>query len=144
MGRKPAELTGLEFEIMQVIWKRGASSTGDVQEAFGRKLAYTTVQTVLNTLHRKGKLQRVLDGRAYIYRASLTESRAVTGAVRHLVDRIFGGSSEELVMTLLRSREIDPERIAELSRMVEEGRGEDPQESPVVMPSETRGKKGGA
>jgi BlaI family penicillinase repressor len=144
MGRKPAELTGLEFEIMQVIWKRGASSTGEVQEALGRKLAYTTVQTVLNTLHRKGKLERALDGRAFIYRASLTESRAVSAAVRNLVDRIFGGSSEELVMTLLRSREIDPERIAELSRMVEADRDEDPQETPVAKPLVKHGKKGGA
>jgi BlaI family penicillinase repressor len=144
MGKKPADLTGLEFEIMQVIWKRGASSTGEVQETLGRKLAYTTVQTVLNTLHRKGKLRRALDGRAYIYRASLTESRAVTAAVRQLVDRIFGGSSEELVMTLLRSREIDPERIAELSRMVEETREEDAPESSAAAPGEKRGKKGGA
>ena len=141
MGKQPADLTGLEFEIMQVIWRRGASSTGEVQESLGRKLAYTTVQTVLNTLHRKGKLRRALDGRAYIYRASLTESHAVTAAVRQLVDRIFGGSSDELVMTLLRSREIDPERIAELSRMVEQSRDED---GDPPAPAPKRGKKGGA
>jgi predicted transcriptional regulator len=144
MGKKPAELTGLEFEIMQVIWRRGASSTGDVQEALGRKLAYTTVQTVLNTLHRKGKLRRALDGRAYVYRATVTESGAVTVAVRNLVDKLFGGSSEELVMTLLRSRDIDPERIAELSRRVEEDREEDAPARRSAMPRDTRGKKGGA
>ena len=144
MGKQPADLTGLEFEIMQVIWKRGASSTGEVQESLGRKLAYTTVQTVLNTLHRKGKLRRSLNGRAYIYRASLTESHAVTAAVRQLVDRIFGGSSDELVMTLLRSREIDPGRIAELSRMVEESRDDEGDAASTEAPAPKRGKKGGA
>lgn len=131
MGKKRGELTGLEFEIMQVVWKRGASTTADVQEGLDRRLAYTTVQTVLNALHGKGKLRRELSGRAYVYSASLTEARAVTTAVRDLVDRIFGGSSEELVMSLLRSREIDPERITELSRRVEAEPDEEPEENPA-------------
>jgi BlaI family penicillinase repressor len=129
---------------MQVIWRRGAGSTGDVQEALGRKLAYTTVQTVLNTLHRKGKLRRALDGRAYVYRATVTESGAVMVAVRNLVDKLFAGSSEELVMTLLRSRDIDPDRIAELSRRVEEDREEEAPARQSAQRRDTRGKKGRA
>ena len=120
MAKKADGLTRLELELMQVIWKRGASSVGDVQNGLDRELAYTTVQTVLNTLYRKGKLRRRLDGRAYIYSASVTEAKALRHAVRDLVDRMFGGSSEELVMSLIKSREIDPERIARLSRQMEQ------------------------
>ena len=119
MGKKGEGLTPLELELMQVIWRRGASSVGEVQGGLRRELAYTTVQTVLNTLHRKGKLRRKLDGRAFVYSAAVTEQRALRHAVRDLVDRMFGGSSEELVMTLVKSREVDPERIARLSRELE-------------------------
>lgn len=112
-------LTRLELAIMQVIWKRGISSVSDVQEGLDQKLAYTTVQTMLNILCRKGKLKRKLQGRAYIYSAAVTEDKALRHAVRDLIDRMFGGSSEELVMSLIKNREIDPQRIAELSRMIE-------------------------
>ncbi len=112
-------LTRLELEIMQVIWKRGASNVAEVQQGMGRALAYTTVQTVLNTLHRKAKLKRRLDGRAFVYTAAVTESKALKYAVRDLVDRMFGGSSEELVMSLIKSREVDLGRLAELSQRVD-------------------------
>jgi predicted transcriptional regulator len=120
MMKKAKGLTRLELEIMQVLWKRGASNVSEVQDGMGRELAYTTVQTVLNTLHRKGKLRRKLDGRAYVYSAAVTEANALRHAVRDLVDRMFGGSSEELVLSLIKSREIDPERIARMSRELDQ------------------------
>ncbi len=116
-------LTKLELQIMQVIWRHGASTVSAVQEALPQDLAYTTVQTMLNILHRKGKLRRELHGRAFTYAATVTEAKASTHAVRDLVDRMFGGSSEELVMSLIKSRQIDAKKIAELSkRLAEEER----------------------
>jgi predicted transcriptional regulator len=118
--REKAVLTKLELQIMQVIWKRGASTVSAVQEGLEQDLAYTTVQTMLNILLRKGKLKRELQGRAFTYSATVTEAKASTHAVRDLVDRMFGGSSEELVMSLIKSRQIDPKKIAELSKRLEE------------------------
>jgi BlaI family penicillinase repressor len=114
-------LTKLELQIMQVIWRRGASLVADVQEGLEQELAYTTVQTVLNILVRKGKLKRELEGRAFAYSSAVSEEKALGTAVRDLVDRMFGGSSEELVMSLIKSRQIDAKKIAELSRRLEEG-----------------------
>jgi predicted transcriptional regulator len=86
------------------------------------------VQTMLNVLQRKGRVRRTLKGRAFTYRAVVSEEKVLGHAVRDLVDRMFGGSSEELVMSLIKSREIDPEKIADLSRRMaadeEEGRDE--------------------
>jgi predicted transcriptional regulator len=115
-------LTKLELQIMQVIWRRGTSNVAEVQEALEQTLAYTTVQTMLNILCRKGKLKRKLHGRAYEYSAAVSEARASGHALRDLVDRMFGGSSEELVMSLIKTRQIDPKRIAELTRRLEEER----------------------
>jgi predicted transcriptional regulator len=121
--REKSVLTKLELQIMQVIWKRGASTVSAVQQGLAQDLAYTTVQTMLNILHRKGKLKRELHGRAFAYSATVTEAKASTHAVRDLVDRMFGGSSEELVMSLIKSRQIDPKKIAELSKRLEEEEG---------------------
>ncbi|HEY3990275.1 MAG TPA: BlaI/MecI/CopY family transcriptional regulator [Acidobacteriaceae bacterium] len=117
--RETPALTKLELQIMQVIWKLGASSVSEVQKGLRQPLAYTTVQTMLNILERKGKLRRKLRGRAYLYSATVTEAKASRHAVRDLVDRVFGGSADELVMSLIKSRQIDPKRIAELSRRLE-------------------------
>jgi len=122
MGEQDKEgLTKLELQIMQVIWRRGTSNVGDVQEGLEQQLAYTTVQTMLNILHRKGKLKRKLNGRAYEYSATVTEAKALSHALRDMVDRMFGGSSEELVMSLIKSKQLDAKKIAELSRRLEEG-----------------------
>ena len=113
-------LTKLELQIMQAIWRLGPSNVAAVQQALSQELAYTTVQTMLNILERKGKLKRTLRGRAFVYAATVSEAKASTHAVRDLVDRMFGGSSEDLVMSLLKSRQIDPQKIAELTRRLEE------------------------
>jgi predicted transcriptional regulator len=126
MGDREKEtLTKLELQIMQVIWRLGVSNVSAVQAGLEQQLAYTTVQTMLNILLRKGKLKRKLNGRAYVYSAVVTEANASGHAVRVLVDRMFGGSSEELVMSLIKSRQIDVKKIAELSNRLEvEGGGE--------------------
>ena len=115
MSTRKTGLTRLELKIMQVIWKRGNSTVSAVQAELRPPLAYTTVQTVLNILERKGKLQRELDGRAYVYSAKVSEEKALGQSLGDLIDRMFGGSSEELVMSLLKSRQIDAKRLAKLT-----------------------------
>jgi predicted transcriptional regulator len=114
--RDPETLTKLELQIMQAIWSLGASTVADVQAALEQQLAYTTVQTMLNILERKGKLKRKLKGRAFIYAAVVSEDKASGHALRDLVDRMFGGSSEELVMSLVKSRQLDAKTLASISR----------------------------
>jgi predicted transcriptional regulator len=121
--REKTVLTKLELQIMQVIWKNGAGTVTAVQGGLEQQLAYTTVQTMLNILHRKGKLKRELRGRAFEYSATVTEAKASIHAVRDLVDRMFGGSSEDLVMSLIKSRQVDPKKIAELSKRLDEEEG---------------------
>ncbi len=125
MGGSSAKsgLTKLELRIMQVIWKRGSSTVAEVQAAMRPPLAYTTVQTVLNILERKGKLNRALEGRAFVYAAKVSEEKAYGQSLRDLIDRMFGGSSEELVMSLLKSRQIDAKRLAKLTEQFSREKG---------------------
>ena len=125
MGKGSREtLTKLELQIMQVLWREGTCNVNAVLAGMNQPLAYTTVQTMLNILEKKGKVKRKLRGRAFEYTAIVTEARATGNAVRDLVDRMFGGSSEELVMSLIKSRQIDAKTIAELTRRLEEERSD--------------------
>ena len=124
MNRKRArrDFTPLELEIMQALWTTGPANVAAVQEALARRppLAYTTVQTVLNILERKGKVKRALKGRAYEYAPAVTRQRAARAAVRDLIDRLFGGSAESLVMSLIEQRHLTPAKLAELNRLLAE------------------------
>ena len=123
MVRKRArqEFTPLELEIMSVLWTSGPANVAAVQEALpgSRPLAYTTVQTMLNILHRKGKVKRVLKGRAFEYAPAVSRERAARAAVRELIDRLFGGSAESLVMSLVEQRHLTPATLAKLKRLVD-------------------------
>ena len=122
MTRKTADpLTPLELEIMKVLWESGPAAVQTVQEHLApeRKLAYNTVQTMLNVLHRKGKVRRELQGRAYVYEPVVSRAQAAGQAVGDLVSRMFGGSAESLVLSLVEARHLTPEKLAELSALVD-------------------------
>ena len=104
---KSERLTPLELEIMQVLWDTGPANVQTVQQRLERELAYTTVQTMLNILHRKGKVKRTLKDRAYFYRPAVSRSHVVRHALSDLVEHLFGGSVESLVMSLVETRHLD-------------------------------------
>jgi BlaI family transcriptional regulator, penicillinase repressor len=124
MPRRPSTgLTPLELEIMQVLWRQGPSAVQQVQEELGRPLAYNTVQTMLNVLLRKGRVRRERQERAYVYAPALTRVQAMRHAVQDLVQRMFEGSPEDLVMSLIETRQLTPERVERLAALVNERKG---------------------
>ena len=123
MRRKRAarQLTPFELEIMKVLWETGGATVQVVRDRLeGQpRPAYTTVQTMLNVLHRKGKAKRMLKGKSYVYSPAISKEGAVGHAIRDLLDRLFGGSAEDLVMTLVRDRHLTPEKLAKLKDFIE-------------------------
>ena len=119
--KSSSQLTPLELRIMQVLWENGASTVQAVQEKLpGESLAYTTVQTMLNVLQRKGRVKRSLVGKAYEYRPVLSRERALREAAGDLLDRMFGGSVDALLMSLVKSRQIDGTKLAKLQKLIDE------------------------
>ncbi|PYT32162.1 MAG: CopY family transcriptional regulator [Acidobacteria bacterium] len=119
--RKNSEqsLTPLELQIMNVLWETGAANVQTVQAHLqGRNLAYTTVQTMLNVLNRKGKVKRQLKDRAYMYRPVLSRKKAVTQAVGEMLNRFFGGSADGLVLSLLEMRHLTPEKLVQIQKVL--------------------------
>jgi predicted transcriptional regulator len=122
--RKTERLTPLELEIMEVLWETGAANVQTVQQRLKRELAYTTVQTMLNILHRKGKVKRALKDRAYFYKPAVSRRQVVRQAVNDLVEHLFGGSVENLVMSLVETRHLTPEKMDRLNELLKEAEGE--------------------
>jgi BlaI family penicillinase repressor len=126
MSRPPSPgLTPLELEIMKVLWREGPASVQAVQEQLGprRKLAYNTVQTMLNVLCRKGRVRRRRHDRAYHYAATFTRLQAIRETLGDLVQRLFEGSPEELVMSLIQTRQLTTEKVERLVALVEKKKG---------------------
>jgi BlaI family penicillinase repressor len=117
-GNTKQALTPLELEIMQVLWQAGPSTVNEVRPQLKADLAYNTVQTMLNILLRKGKVKRVQEGRAFRYRAAVDRRRATGSAVQDLVLRMFGGSPEALLLSMVESRQIGPKELERLNKMV--------------------------
>ena len=125
-------LTPLELEIMQVLWDEGPSTVADVAPRLKAELAYTTVQTMLGVLLRKGKVKRIQEGNAYRYHPVVSRERASGNAIEDLLRRMFGGSAEALLMSMVEARHISPrelnrlaERLAETERKSAKGKNKE-------------------
>ncbi len=122
-------LTPLELQIMQILWQDGPATVNEVRPKLKAALAYTTVQTMLNVLLRKGKVKRVQEGRAFRYRAAVDQKRATGSAVQDLVRRMFGGSPEALLMAMVESRQIGPKELERLNQMIAAAEKKSPENS---------------
>jgi predicted transcriptional regulator len=114
------QLPPMELAIMQVLWEKGPSTVQEVQEQLAGTPAYTTVQTILNIMTQKGRTRRTLRGKAYVYRAALSRELAMGSAVHDLVERMFGGSVETLLMNLMKTEKVDEETWKRLKRAIAE------------------------
>jgi BlaI family penicillinase repressor len=119
--RKTKPLTPVELEIMKVLWEAGPATVQAVRERLPGepRSAYTTVQTMLNVLYRKGKVRRALKGKAYEYAPAVTREGATGHAMRDIIDRLFAGSAEDLVLSLVEQHQLTPERLAALHRLLD-------------------------
>jgi BlaI family transcriptional regulator, penicillinase repressor len=115
-------LTPQELELMKIVWQKGQATVRDVYETLleHRKIAYTTVMTMMRVLEKKGyvKTQRV--NRAYVYRPARPQRQVVRSMVREFVDRVFNGSAQPLLVHLVEDRRLSPEEVEELERLIRE------------------------
>ena len=122
MRKKSRILTEQELKIMKVVWELGEATVRQVYEVDlrDRKVAYTTIMTMMKILDEKGYLDKSLDGRAYVYRPTRAKSEVVGVMVDDFVERVFGGAAQSLVLSLLKDRKLSSAELDELSRLVKE------------------------
>lgn len=122
MKPKPTVFTPLELEIMKVVWQRHQTTVRDVYEVLRerRKVAYTTVMTMMGVLEGKGHLKRRRDERAYVYWPARPEAAAMRSMVREFVDRVFDGAAQPLLVQLVKDRRLTRKELEDLAREIEE------------------------
>lgn len=121
----PRLLTPLELQIMEVLWSGGAATVNEVQERLDSTLAYTTVATMLGVLLRKKKVRRVQAGRGYRYEPVISRQAAVGATLTDLVRRVFGGSSDALLMAMVDANQLDADALERAVDLLRQRRAED-------------------
>ena len=119
MRRAATVLTGQELEIMKIVWQRDSATVRDVYEALleRRKVAYTTVMTVMKILEQKKYLKKTLSDRAHVYRPAQPKGKVIGAMVRDFVNRVFDGSAEPLLLHLVEEHSLSREDLAEIAKL---------------------------
>jgi predicted transcriptional regulator len=126
MAHRPSPgLTAVQFEIMGIVWNSpGGASVGEIWEAVsrGRDVARTTVLNLVRRLDRRGWLTRRKRGGVYRYVATIDRDTAAASVAEKFLDEFFGGSTRDLVMSLLGSKRISNAELDELRQLLQRAR----------------------
>jgi BlaI family penicillinase repressor len=114
-----AALTPLQLAVMQVLWARDEASVADVQKGMtGKRLALTTVATLLTRLKQRGLLAHRVEGRQYLYRARISPVAIRQSVTRDLLGSLFHGDVTAFVTQLLDARDLTRDELADLKRLI--------------------------
>ena len=115
-------LGDLQLRILQALWAGGPASVADVHAAVGGDLAYTTVATMLRKMEGRGLVAHREAGRRFIYETAVRQDQVTHGIADRLVDRLFHGSLTGAVSHLLETRDVDPDELENLERLIQHHR----------------------
>jgi len=114
------DLTELQLSILRLLWQRGEATVAELWEALydERRLAQTTVATLVARLQRRGIVARRTRDRQFLYRATITESDVRHSMVSELTERLFAGDRTELVNHLVSASDMSPGDLARLKQIL--------------------------
>jgi predicted transcriptional regulator len=126
-GTIHSALTRRERQIMDILYRRGRATAGEVMADLSGTPNYSTVRTQLRVLEEKGHVRHEEHGLRFVYTPAVPRSSARKSALRHLVDTFFDGSAESAVAALLggegtKLSDQQLDRIADLVKQSKAGR----------------------
>jgi BlaI family penicillinase repressor len=127
MDRQSLDSLGvLQRAVMEIVWRRGEASVHDVLKELGprKKLAYTTVLTVMQKLEKAGWLAHRNEGKSYIYTPTASREEAGAGSVRGFLKRVFEGDAVAMFQHLIRESDLSNEELGELRALIDAKRKE--------------------
>ncbi len=109
-----------EMEILHIVWSKQKVSVAEVHEEIlkTRKVAYTTVMTIMKKLADKGYLTFIKDGVTYIYSPAQPESEVKHGLLKQIVNKVFKGSPLEMVQSLVDNEELSQEERLKIEEII--------------------------
>jgi predicted transcriptional regulator len=126
-SNSPAHLSRRERQIMDIVYRLGRASVGDVMEQLSGEPAYSTVRAQLRVLEEKGHLRHEEHGLRYVYLPKVPRHVVRQSALKHLVDTFFEGSAGKAVAALLGKEgfKISEEELQRISELIEEAKKEE-------------------
>ena len=118
MAKKRLLLGERELEVMKALWKVDRGTVYDVQKTIKGRRAYTTVQTMLNHLERKGLVGHDVEGRTFVYYAKASRDKTLKDHLADLVERVFDGSVQSVLASLGEAEGLSDDELAELKRLM--------------------------
>ena len=120
--RAQSLLTPHELEIMQIVWNHPEVTVRDVYEELRqrRKVAYTTVMTLMHILEKKGHLKKSTAARQHIYKAARPRRQTISALLKDFMDRVFNGSAKPLLVHLVSDGRLSKSEIEELRELLKE------------------------
>lgn len=120
-------LTESQREIMELFWELGDATVSDIHDRVSQKrdVARNTIQTLIVRLEEKGWLRHIEQGRKFIYSAAKPRTRSLGARVSHIIDRMFGGSPEQLVNALLEYRGLSESELQNIREMIDQAESSD-------------------
>lgn len=109
---------------MKVIWKLETATVRQVYETLleRRRIAYTTVMTMMNILEQKGYLKKQQGEKAYVYQPAQPQKQVIRSMVREFVNRVFNGSAEPLLVHLVEDRRLTAQDLEEIRKSIKSAR----------------------
>lgn len=118
------QLSRRERQIMDVVYKLGRATAGEVHEGLPEQPTYSTVRAQMRVLEEKGFLRHEQQGPRYLYIPTTPAAQAKKSALRHLVDTFFAGSPEQLVCALIEDETVSDEDLSRMRKLIERARKE--------------------
>jgi BlaI family transcriptional regulator, penicillinase repressor len=115
--------TELELQILKVLWDAAPLTVREVRETLansGRELAHTTVITMLGTMVDKGQIEKLepMEGKAFRFSPLVQRDDVSRGMLGDLVERVFDGSAEAVMLSLFDVKQLDEEELANLRKLL--------------------------
>ena len=122
MADKLHDLGTAEFDVLKALWEVGPATVREVLSYLhdhGRKVAYTTVQTLLTRLEQKRYVTSDKSDLAHVFRAKVTRDRVTRTRLKNLMSQLYDGAAGPLVLQLVRTERLTPDELGELQKLIE-------------------------
>lgn len=122
MADRLHDLGSAEFDVLKALWEVGPATVREVLTHLhdrGKKVAYTTVQTLLTRLEQKRYVTSDKSDLAHVFRAKVTRDRVTRTRLRNLMSQLYDGAAGPLVLQLVRTERLTPNEIDELQKLIE-------------------------
>ncbi len=127
MARRPSSNpTEVELQILRVLWERGPSSVREVHQALeeDRDTGYSTTLKMMQVMTEKGLLLKDDSRRPQVYRPAISQEQAQTQFVDDMIQRVFGGAADKLILRAVSSRHLSREDLEQIRKLLKKLEGD--------------------